>query len=186
MRSIIKAALRVVIVFAFLEIVASLVKSIGSLLTFRHIPDAQDLSTFYVNISIASLIGLLILWAMWWKTDAIVRILVGNISENELVINTSNLDLIKVSMRILGIYLLATSIPDLFGLIAYHIQNVNLYVELNNIDPKLQADEIKWWVTTGVTILIGIWLVLGSRGIVTAIDKVWTAGQTLNRGKKER
>jgi hypothetical protein len=34
---------------------------------------------------------------------------------------------------------------------------------------------LMWWVTDGSKIVIGLWLMLGSRGIVRVINKIWDA-----------
>jgi len=90
-----------------------------------------------------------------------------------LVIKTSNLDLIKVAMRMFGIFLLITSIPELTGLSVYHIRLIHESDLMYS--PIQQATTIMNLVSNIITIVIGAWLVIGTKGIAKAIDNVMNA-----------
>ena len=183
MRALIKAAIRIIIIIMFLRLVYSLIQYVSAIFT-----SLKYTSPIYILGMIAvGLIGILVLYLLWRKTDWLVRILAGNIKDNELVIKTSNLDLIKVAMGILGIYLLVTSVPDLFGLLVYHIHITKVAPDLL-LMPTEQALEIKQWVTTTITILVGVWLVSrlrGIEGIVKLINNVWNKGQIIDNDDDE-
>jgi hypothetical protein len=72
-------------------------------------------------------------------------------------------------MRILGIVLLVYSIPTLIGLIGYHL---SFPMEIMDIAPDRQANEIKNFLITGVQILIGLWLTFGIKGPVKTPDRL--------------
>lgn len=168
MRSIIKAAIRIIIVIMFLKSLLGLVNNLSGVLINPALYEYRY-SFYTVAISLAIIFtGMLILYLLWRKTDWLVRIIAGNINENEVVISTSNLDLIKVAMRILGIYLLVTSVPTLIGMISYHLS-------LGSEFPRQMAMILKDYVTEVITILIGAWLVLGTKGINKVVDNVLNA-----------
>ncbi len=71
----------------------------------------------------------------------------------------------------IGLWLLVTSIPNLFGIFAYHVRITN---ESSGFvySPEQQAVMIKNMVTSAISIMIGLWLVLGNKGISKAIDTI--------------
>lgn len=141
-----------------------------------HPEFSSDFNTYLGSAIIigVALIGALILYILWRKTDWLVKKLAGDINENELVINTSNLDLINVVMRVIGMFLILISIPKLVGLIVYRGVLANAYTDvLLASNARAMASEIKEWITNIGTLLIGLWLALGGAGIVQVFNKIW-------------
>lgn len=170
-----------------LRVLVHLVDSINGIFIYNRFQADENLLYTWIFPLAGPLVGALILYILWRKTDWLVRILAGNINENELVISTSNLDLIRVTMGILGIYLLITSIPDLIGISAYHIFITNNLSDRNwfTEDKALLIERL---VTTICSILIGIWLVSGLRGIkgiIKGINNFWNKAKITNDGEKE-
>ena len=173
MRTLIKAAVRIIIIFMFVAVFKIVINSAQWIIRGPGINIEQNIYYFIVTIGGQLVIYTLILCLLWWKTDWIVRIIAGNSDDNELVIKTANLDLLKVAMRIFGIFLIVTSIPDLFGLATYHMV---LIPESDLIyTPVQKANGLMNLVTTIVTMAIGAWLVIGTRGITKVIDHVMNA-----------
>ncbi|MBM4432986.1 MAG: hypothetical protein FJ025_03210 [Chloroflexi bacterium] len=187
MRTIIKVALRIVIILAFIQVLQFLINNVSySLVSSRMIPYedvpyplAYSLIIFITPAAVA--IAILVL--LWRKTDWLVKVLAGNIDENALVINTSNSDFIKVVMRVLGIILIFISIPNLFGMIAYSASNSVFFSGLT-IPPQMQSNEIERWVTVAVKLLVGLLLATGAippsanrrESIRKIVKKIWNAG----------
>jgi hypothetical protein len=179
MKSIIKAAIRIIIIIIFVRSLVMLVNNLANLRVMSvqiQLYDEPQSTIYYLYgiYIVGFLVVTAILFLIWKKTDWIVKILAGGLNENELNINTSNMDLIKVAMYILGMYLIVTSIPDLFGLLAYHLRLTGEESELI-YTAQQKASTIQHFVTSGITIVIGTWLVLGNRGIAKAIDNILNA-----------
>jgi hypothetical protein len=176
MRSLIRAAVRIIIIVMFILMVKMLLINAQWIAMNWHDSDSQYL---YSQIGITAgqfVVYSAILALLWIKTDWIVRVIAGNIDDNEIVISTSNLDLVKVAMQILGMVLLATSVPVLLGFIAYHFRITHLYEELElSVTATQYATELRSFVEYIVKLVLGTWLLLGTRGITRAIDKVMNA-----------
>jgi hypothetical protein len=176
-RGLITAGIRVIIIFSFLQALIILINNIYIFWSGDYTPTKGIFNNILI-LSIAFLIIFLILWVIWWKAGSVATFLAGNIDENQLVINASNTDLIKTIMRVLGICLIFLTLPTLLGHIAFHIVYKNI-----NSDGIHQANEIMWWVTDGARLFIGVWLMLGGRGIINAINTIWDTSHTT--GKKD-
>jgi hypothetical protein len=160
MHTLIKAAVRLVIILMSLQLLTLFANGLANIVDLLIIGVA--------------LVGALILYILWRKSDWLVKKLAGDINENELVINTSNLDLINVVMRVIGMFLILISIPKLAGLIAYRGVLANAYTDmLLASNARATASEIKEWITNIGTLLIGLWLALGGAGIVQVFNKIW-------------
>jgi hypothetical protein len=181
MRTLIKAVIRIAIVLASLQVLIFLGKS---LVSFLSVPESIRESagpTAYYGLGLIlgiTLISALLLYFLWRKSDWLVGVFAGNFNENELIISSSNLDLVTVVMRVVGICLVITSLPSLLGLAIYHARIVQTFHGVITLDEATQANELQQWITVIGTILAGLWLVLGGRGIAEAVDKKFSAVPT--------
>ncbi|MBN1643717.1 MAG: hypothetical protein JW856_02715 [Dehalococcoidales bacterium] len=96
---------------------------------------------------------------LWWKTDRVVKIIAGNIPESEVSVTTSNSELLRTLMRFLGVCIIVLNIPPVVRVFAYYFATVNTTGGTFPIESLIE--EI-------VTILLGIWLVVGNKGIMKA------------------
>jgi hypothetical protein len=178
MRSLMTAGFRIVLILAFLQALITVGNDFYGLWANNNSLNGISANINFISsagtLLIAFLVILLIFWVLWWKAGKICIFLAGDISDSEITINTSNVDLIKVVLRIFGMCLIVLSLSTLCGHIAYHIRYAGLTSGIES-SPSHQANEMLWWVTDGLKIIIGIWLVLGFRGIFTAISKIWNA-----------
>ena len=173
MRSIIKTAVRIIILIMFVMLLKIVLSNVQWVIMLPRLGIEQNLLYYTGVIGGLFIIGTLVLYFLWRKTDWIVRTIAGDLNDNELVIKTSNLDLLKVAMRMFGIFLLVTSIPELIGLSAYHIRLTTASELIYS--PVEQATTIMNFVSSIITIAIGAWLVIGTRGIAKVIDNVMNA-----------
>lgn len=170
MRAIIKAALRIIIIILFITLLRNVLINVQIIILGYH---NEYYDNIFIDISIFIgffILSTALLYFFWRKTDWFVKILAGKTVDTELTISTSNIDLLKVAMRILGMYLIITSIPDLIGLSAYHIRL--LQVKDFVYPYTLQAEVIKDAIVGLITFGIGIWLLLGTRRITRIIDNI--------------
>jgi hypothetical protein len=128
-----------------------------------------------VSIIVGLVITGLIIYFGWWKTDKIVGFLAGDLDENQLVINTSNLDLYKVIISIFGIWLIIDAIPGLIGIIASQIycsNNKSIFGSYQDVF----GNNIRLGVIQLVELIIGIFLVTGNFVVVKVLRNIWKSG----------
>jgi hypothetical protein len=157
MRGLITAAIRVILILVFLRTLTILGSNFYTLWFTSNSPAKPDFLSSVGVLLIAFLIIFVISWVLWWKAEVVANYLAGSISDDELVINTNNRDLIKFVLRILGICLIFIALPNAFGHIAYHVV---LYSGMPDYSIP-QTIEVMWWVTDTAQILIGIFLIIG-------------------------
>jgi hypothetical protein len=174
MKTIIKAIIKIIALVFALKLLSPLLGGIANVM-MAYRDNGQYTLIYSVSVLLLILIAALVLYFGWWKTDRIVRLIAGDLKENALAISTSNVDLYRVILSVLGIYLLATSVPNLFGLISEHFYYAQMYPGIS-FEPNTTANEIKGWVSQGVYILIGIWLTVGSKPIAKFFVRIWKQG----------
>jgi hypothetical protein len=177
MRTLIKAGIRIIIILMTLEILLSSVSNLVYYLTFSAPYESADLNYFVGSIgsvTFSFLVTVLILFIVWRKTDWLTRLVAGEINDSELTINTNNVELITVAVRILGIIFVVINFRLLVALIGNRWIFGSMYpgVQMQN-----SVYDITQWIASIVGLLLGIWLTLGGKGIVTALDKIWSAQQ---------
>ena len=171
MRSLTKVAIRIILIFLFLKIIVALYNQITYYLIYlNRYPSEGYLLEILILVG-AGIVGTLILWILWWKTDWLVRVLAGNIPDDLLVVSTSNLDLFKVIIRIIGIYLIVTTIPHLIGLIGYRLSFPSEPFE--SWGSQQNASWIKELLIVIFTLIFGLFLALIGNKLATYISSLW-------------
>lgn len=184
MRTILKAFIRITALVFALQSLKGLSDSFTNFAIFSR----EDLWPGFIylgGVLLVIAISVLTLYFTWRKTDKIVTWLVGEVNENEIIINTSNVELFKVIIRAFGVYLLATSIPRLFGLFAYHLLSAPLLRRIP-LSEFQQIERIQTWVVQIATALLGIWLLLGAKPIAKALANFWKFGSATNNGEVQK
>jgi hypothetical protein len=164
MRMFVRAAVRIILVVLFLQTILATLRYITEPNIHNRVTAITHWEPFSTIIG-AALISIGILALLWWRTDWLVRVLTGRVYDRELIISTSNIDLMKVAMRILGAYLIVSGIPSLIGNIGFHIALLDSDL-LVMYTPDLERNLI----VPVIQILIGFWLVLGTKGIVKTLN----------------
>ena len=176
MKTIIKAIIKIIALVFALTLLSPLISSITNVIMFytdnMYTDNGQYTLVYLAEALFIILISVLILYFGWWKTDKIVRLIAGDLKENAIVVSTSNADLYRVILSVLGIYLLATSVPNLLSLTSYHIYNAQMYSDVLLPPPYMVADEIGRWVFQIATFLLGIWLAVGSKPIAKFFSRI--------------
>jgi hypothetical protein len=180
MKSLIKAVFRIFLVFTFLQIITYLVNYISTALSYRGLEYAETQTTYnplsnIIAASVVFVIFTLILITLWWKTDRIIKFIAGDISENGIVITTSNSELFRVIMRILGVFLIVTNIAYIVVILGYYF----FYLK-SNISGGLQTTQIQNIIIHSITVLLGAWLAIGNKAIMNFIDADNIKGETQN------
>jgi hypothetical protein len=181
MKTIIKAIIKIIALVFALQLLSPLVANIITVIRMYndniYTGNGQGILIYFLAEALfIILIAALVLYFGWWKTDKIVRLIAGDLKENALVVSTSNVNLYRVILSVLGICLLVTSVPSLLGLISYHIYGAQTYSDIFRPPPDVVASEIERWVLQIVTFLIGIWLTVGSKPIAKFFVRIWKQG----------
>ncbi len=175
MRAILRVAIRIMLIVVFLQVLMNTFNTIARIVTRDGF--SMSRSVFYTEIApylIGFLIVLLVLWVLFWKVNTIVRLLAGRMMNDQLVISVNNQGLFQLAVRMLGIYLLITTIPDLLGSLGYHITMIDYYRQFG-MQADAEAWEVQSYVKSGAKILIGIGLIIGWRRISGAFRNLFHA-----------
>ncbi len=172
MRAIIKASIRLIIVYLFISLILVLNNGISQVIindrNFNFPSDESYVTTGIIAVVIATLVSTFILIVLWLKTDWIVRKLAGEIDERQLVISTSNVDLFQVGLKFLGFFLIFNSIPRVLGQIAFEISLPD--------EPELvvttSSSVIRQFVTDGARILIGFGLLFWESRVKRMVSNI--------------
>jgi hypothetical protein len=179
MRAFIKPVIRIIIMIIGIQLLFALFKDISSFFYDTGI-FTEEKVFFYLGIILGvDIVGLAVLFILWWKADWLSNILAGNMDEGALIIKTSNIDFLTAAIQIIGIFLVVTSIPNFIGIAVYHIQ---IQTQFQGFDLSVyQAQETKQWAITAVTFLIGLLLTLGSRWLVRRMQSTGNLEQPDNK-----
>lgn len=176
MKAIIRTTIRIILIIMALQLLNLIYNSAMNILVYQP-SYIYDYSVHPSVITLTlSITGILVLLILWWKTDWLMRVLAGEISDQGLVINIPKLELFDFAIRILGIYLIVRYIPLLIGLIAYRISIAITSPEEFYIYYTPVAYEIERWVSTSFYIIIGVLLTSGMNGMKTIgriINNFW-------------
>ena len=177
MRSVVKAAIRIVLIYLFLTALLPLIQFFSVVLA-----DTSDMPGIYTYsyFVFPVVLYILILCVLWWKTNWLVRFLAGSAPDDSLVITTSNIDLFIVALRILGIFLIVNAIADLIGLISYHFSIHEIYPEF--IGTNMELDWIRELATNITTLVIGLVLAFSGSKLFNPFRNLWYTGSL--SGKK--
>lgn len=157
MRTLTRAAVRIILAIMFLQTFFTALNYLVNLSRYS----VQSIGLGLLLILGVSVISFIILGLLWWRTEWLVNLLAGRVSNHELIITTTNTDFFRVSLRVLGFYLLADAIPALLGMLGHHLY----YSSLDIYSDSIIAGNIRDLITIGAKILIGIGLIIGTRGI---------------------
>jgi hypothetical protein len=115
-------------------------------------------------IAVMTVIQLFIAWLLWWKAAWIADRMVIGVHDTSAGASAVAADvLLTVAMAVLGMYLLAMSVPFL-------LRNIFLWVQENQTQPRVSP---RYEIFPQLAqVVIGLWLFLGSRGIARSVKKM--------------
>lgn len=156
MRTLTRAAVRIILAVMFLQTFFTAINYLVNLSRYS----VQSIGLGLLLILGVSVISFVILGLLWWRTDWLVNLLAGRVSNHELIITTTSTDFFCAALRVLGFYLLADAVPALLGLLGHHLY----YSGLATYSDSVIAGNIRDLITIGAKIVIGIGLIIGTRG----------------------
>lgn len=126
------------------------------------------LATF-TPMALMVLLGVLI----WIFADKIADKLVGEMKGQEIGQSIDYYKIQCIAFSFAGVLVICSSLPELFSTI-YQINT--LPDQPINIPERIYNDYQAKLIGSGIKTILGIWLLLGTKGIVNAIRKLRTAG----------
>jgi hypothetical protein len=174
MRSIVKAVIRIILIFLFLESLLVIIRYGGTIWSAGlDSPDWYFYRYLLILVAVEAII-ILFIWVLWWKTGWIVRRFIGETSDDSLVISTSNLNLFIVAIRILGIFLIINALSDIIGNIVYYYTYDKMVPDV--VKPELTTTLIRGLSTSGATLIFGLILAFVGTKVFNPLVNLWSTG----------
>ena len=171
MNLIVKAVIRIIVVFAAVQGLSYFIAYISQVYTSGAF-QGSDRTQALGAIAVAAVVLALLFWAVWSFSGRIARALVGHVDVNTLQINSSTVDAYQVGVSLIGVYLLVTNLPVLFSLAArqvfYGSPAVDTYA-VNNVGA---------WIQSGTELLIGLSLTFSAGRMLAVFKRIWTWAAT--------
>jgi len=130
-----------------------------------------DISALFLIMPMALMVAISIL--LWVFAGKVANCIIG---EDESVDITQSVDYDKaqsIGFSIVGVFVVANALPDLVGCIYQIAETIKMGMDYSSI-------YVEKTISVGLKCIIGIWLILGGRGIVNMIKKVRGGGNNEN------
>ncbi len=122
---------------------------------------------------ILTLIPFIIVVLLWFFPLKVATRLIPKIENTEPAVQLGNNEIEHIALSLLGVWVLASAIPDIFywTTFAYMIKSSGMVLGV------LRPENVGNIVATISEIIIGIWLIVGSKGIVGIVRRLRYAGR---------
>ncbi len=179
MNLLVKSAIRIIVVLASIQTISYVLNYTASILeSLKNMELARELLLLICAVIIVAII----LYLVWKNAGRIARALVGRVDVNTLTIDSSSLDVYKVGIGLIGVVLIATTVPTFFSLIARYIVNSRNPYYLQDYQ---FCQDIPYWIQTITKLVIGCFLTFGRKRMIKLIQWVGRGGDPLDEGNKE-
>jgi len=140
------------------------------------IPYLADSSTFTISLTYLILVVLCPVLAavlLWMFPLTIAAKLIPDIKKQEPPKAIDSAEIEVVAFSILGLWVLANAIQDAFHWATY------VYIIKNSVTPKVELtpENIGNIVATVVELVIGLWILFGSKGVIGFLRRMRYAGR---------
>jgi hypothetical protein len=156
------------LILYFLSLLNTLLNGISNIVSLSYYDYKTTFNIIFLAVVFVVLTALL--YFLWRKSDGIVKLLAGNVDEQNITITLSNTGLMSVVLRITGVVLLVSNIPRLLGTLVYYAY------EGFGGNGSFMASEMRQWVIIGVSCLLGLWLAFGAKWFAGVLKSIWNAG----------
>lgn len=133
-----------------------------------YLVDSQSIKVDLSFVLLVTVVPILVAAFLWLLPLTIARNIIPGMGAKEPSSTLSNSEIAAVAFPILGLWVLTTAIPDTFywATFTYMVKNAGLG------KPELSPENVGNIVATIVELLIGFWLLLGSRGIASMLNRL--------------
>jgi hypothetical protein len=147
----------------FLSILGVMVRYAITLVQYTRGTYDDVIGFTLIEMAIVAIVSGVVIFFGWWKSERIARLLVGELKDEPLVISTSNKDLLRLILSVLGLYLFATTIADLGGLAVYQVQTSQSSSQPGfGFADESALVEMRHLVTTLISLAISVILMVGA------------------------
>jgi hypothetical protein len=163
---IVGLAIRLFAVFLFIYIL----RYAGSLLPYLDDSSSYKISGIFIILT--ALFPILGAALLWFFPITIAKKLIPDIKYKEPTKTIKSGEIELVALSILGIWVLTSAIPDVvrWATFVYIVKNSEMG------STKIPPDNIAYIIATIVELVIGFWLLFGSKGIIGVIRRMRYAG----------
>lgn len=162
-------AVKVLAIFTFIKFVTYLQSVYGFIDMVKHQPSNISVGLRVVSMIYPILLLLVVSIFLWLYSDKLSDHMVKNLAVNEET-KISYEDLQIVAFSVVGLFLVVNSLPEL----------INAAINMKMLESQRMMQPMNMRMTqlvgTGLKVLIGFWLLVGSQGIVGLIRTLRTAG----------
>jgi hypothetical protein len=167
-RVVIRIAIIALIIICFTSFINTLSNYLGYL-SFYAMEGMEYTWRAYIAVLVLWPIVIALLILAWKKTDWLVNVLAGSDAPEEIPFQIPVQKLYNFALKFLGVWVMVNALPEFVRFLVIYI---NLSVSTGGYDSLMPSETVPNLIGAGVKIIIGIWLVFGSRGISKAIDTV--------------
>ena len=163
-----KIGLKLIALYFFMTYVLYGINAITYLLNTREYSNEPvDIGALFFTMPMVLMVVISIL--LWIFAGKVANCFVGE-EESVEITQSVNYDKVQsIGFSIVGVFVVANALPDLVGCI-YQI------AETNKMGMDYYGIYIEKTISVGLKCIIGIWLILGGRGIVNILKKVRGGG----------
>lgn len=160
--------------------VASVFSLIG-----KGIEPKETYNSFVLTIGLGTLAQLLVACLVLIYAKKLAIFITRDLENDVITLEEANYDLIQaIGFSLLGMYLLIHAIPATIKILAsYAFPATNNKYEVsvlpNSLKTKIPLPDI---LSVVVQLVIGVWLLLGSKRIATLLKSGWSKGRTMGQG----
>ena len=169
MKVLVRVAVRIGIIFLIARGIILILSVISTGLNLIESYASSEIIVWYIGNFIGSLIVIGLLVLAWKKTDWLVNVLAGCDATEELPFQVQSREIYGLALKFLGVWVMVNALPEFIRFLVIYI---NLFESTSGYDSLLPSDTAPNLIAAGVKIIIGIWLVFGSRSISNFIDNV--------------
>ena len=174
-------AVRLFALYMIFIAATSLLSHIG-LFAIRGKNDELGLLSSISGIAIGA-VELILGYVLWKYSIKIGEIASNNIDDKDIFVSESSIeDKSKVAVSLFGLYLLSGAVPNaIILLLSFAYPEINpKYIKSLNINRTFTAQiPIVDYINAVLQLIIGFWLLFGSKGLITILSSIWRKGKTI-------
>lgn len=162
-----KIGLRLIALYFFMTYLFYGISAISYLLNLRgHSDESVDMGALFATMPVVFMLAISIL--LWVFAGKIAYCFVGKADDTDVTQEVDYDRIQSIGFCIVGVLVIANAIPDLLSCIYQFIQL--------DYGDRLYGTYIEKVINSGLKTVIGIWLVVGTQGILNLLKKVQAAG----------
>jgi hypothetical protein len=142
----------------------------------------QSYKTYTSVTALGTLALLFVGFVLMLKSKTIARYITRDLESETVEFNATSYQVLQgVGFSLLGMYLLTHALPHTVKILASYLfptpsNKYEIFVTPSGYKTKVPLPEI---IEALTQIVLGFWLLIGSKGIAAAVKKAWATGKTI-------